>query len=153
MLLALLGLHLAVAQGPDTAIIRAVREAFARAPLEAFGTDTGAATSGDIALLDVDGDGTAEAFVVVHPTFRETPTVVVYKYPPSGAAHRLFEALAPGRLGPSLIGGSHRWAVPAFCASPCCLGTSVRALQPCALGAANKAAQSGWHHRASRMVR
>jgi len=87
------------AQVPDTTIIRSVREDLARAPLEVFGKDTGRATVGDVALLDIDGDGTPEAFVAIHPTFRKTPTVVVYKYLPAGPPHRLFEALAPGRIG------------------------------------------------------
>src|SRR2546425_10669618 len=91
--------QLLVGQVPDTTIIRTVREALTRAPLEAFGKDTGATTLGDVALLDIDGDGMPEAFVAVHPTFRQTPTVVVYKYIPLGTPHRLFEALAPGRVG------------------------------------------------------
>jgi hypothetical protein len=78
--------------------MRAVLAAAAREPVEAFGTGPGAAVVGEAQWLDVDSDGRPEAFVRITPSFRQTPTILVYTYSQQNGAQRLLEGLAPGRL-------------------------------------------------------
>jgi hypothetical protein len=75
-----------------------VRAAAEREPVEAFGTVAGFVRVRDIALLDVDGDGSPEAFVWIEPRVRQTPTILAYTYDRQRGAHRLLEGLVPGRL-------------------------------------------------------
>ena len=86
-------------EAADSTVIAAVRAAVMRAPVGAFRADSAGARIRDISLLDIDGDGAPEAFVAIAPSYRQTPTVLVYKYSPNSGARPLLEALAPGRLG------------------------------------------------------
>jgi hypothetical protein len=84
----------------DTSVVAVVRAATEREPVEAFGTAAGFVRVRDIALLDVDGDESPEAFVWIEPRVRQTPTILVYTYDRQRGARRLLEALVPGRLQP-----------------------------------------------------
>ena len=87
-------------QAPDSTVLAGVRAAVEREPIEAFGAERGAVQVRGIQLLDIDGDGTPEAFVWLSPSFRQTPTILVYAYTAGTGAHRLSESLAPGQLQP-----------------------------------------------------
>jgi len=93
-------LALAAAPSQDTTIIAAVRAAVEREPIEVFGNVKGSVRIRDIRLLDVDGDGSPEAFVWIEPSFRQTPTILAYTYDRQRGAHRLLEGLVPGALRP-----------------------------------------------------
>ena len=90
----------ALAAPQDSTIVAAVRAVASREPVEAFKDETGFVPVRGIQLLDVDQDGAPEAFVWIDPSFRQTPTVLVYKYDPQRGAHRVLEGLVPGRLQP-----------------------------------------------------
>ena len=94
-------LALAVATSQDAATIAAVRAAAEREPIETFERARGSVRVRDIRLLDVDRDGSAEAFVAIEPSFRQTPTILVYRYHARRGASRLLEALVAGRLQPA----------------------------------------------------
>src|SRR5881409_4371926 len=81
-------------------MVHAVRAAAEREPVEAFGNARGLVSVRGIALLDITGDGSPDAFVWIVPKFRQTPTVLVYTYDPQRGASRILEGLVPGRLQP-----------------------------------------------------
>jgi hypothetical protein len=85
-------------------IIAAVRAAAEREPVEAMGGLHPTVSVKDVRLLDIDGDGKPEAFVWIQPAARQTPTILVYTYDARHGAHRLLEALVPGRLQPAAGG-------------------------------------------------
>ena len=85
----------------DTMTLAAVRAAAEREPVEAFGNAPGLVRVRDIVLLDIDGDGSPEAFVWIEPRFQQTPTVLVYTYDQQRGARRLLEGLVPGKLQPA----------------------------------------------------
>jgi len=91
---------LTVGTRQDTTIVAAVRAIAAREPVEAFKTEKGLVPVRDIQLLDVDGDGSPEAFVSIDPSFRQTPTILVYTYDRQHGPQRLLEGLVAGRLQP-----------------------------------------------------
>ena len=91
---------LILAPRQDTTIVAAVRAKAAGEPVEAFKAEQGLVPVHDIQLLDIDGDGSPEAFVSIAPSVRQTPTILVYRYDPQHGAHRLFEGLVPGELQP-----------------------------------------------------
>jgi hypothetical protein len=97
LLIALLSLVL-LAQHPDTGLAAEVRRAVLQEPLETFAEDTGHVSVSGVTLLDI--DGRTEAFVWIVPSFRQTPTVLVYERTANGGLHRLVEGFAPGRLQP-----------------------------------------------------
>lgn len=84
----------------DTTVVAAVRAAAVRERVQAFKDEQGLVPVHDIQLLDIDGDGSPEAFVSIAPSVRQTPTVLVYKYDALHGAHRLLEGLVPGQLQP-----------------------------------------------------
>jgi len=84
----------------DTTVVAAVRAMAARDPVEAFKTEKGLVPVRDIQLLDVDGDGSPEAFVSIDPSFRQTPTILVYTYDRQHGPQRLLEGLVAGQLQP-----------------------------------------------------
>lgn len=84
----------------DTTIVATVRATAAREPVEAFKAEQGRVPVHDIQLLDIDGDGSPEAFVSIVPSVRQTPTILVYTYAPQRGARRLLEGLVPGQLQP-----------------------------------------------------
>ena len=84
----------------DTIIVAAVRATATREPVEIFKTEKGLVSVHDIQLLDVDGDGSPEAFVSIEPAFRQTPTILVYTYDRQHGARHLLEGLVPGQLRP-----------------------------------------------------
>ncbi len=84
----------------DTTVVGAVRATAEREPVEAFGQVAGFVRVRDIALLDIDGDGSPEAFVWIEPKVRQTPTILAYSYDQQRGARRLLEGLVPGRLQP-----------------------------------------------------
>jgi len=79
-------------------IIAAVRAAAEREPIEVFGNARGSVRIHDVRLLDVDGDGSPEAFVWIDPSVRQTPTILVYTYDPRSGPHRILEGLVAGQL-------------------------------------------------------
>jgi hypothetical protein len=91
---------LTIAAHQDTTIIAAVRATATRERVEVFKTEKGLVPVRDIQLLDVDGDGSPEAFVSIEPTFRQTPTILVYTYDRQRGARHLLEGLVPGQLQP-----------------------------------------------------
>ena len=84
-------------QSPDTAAVAAVRTAVEHAPIEVFGKYSGKVRVRELEQLDVDGDGVPEVFVWIEPSFRQTPTILVYAYTTAGA-RPFVQALVPGRL-------------------------------------------------------
>jgi len=84
----------------DTSIIAAVRSAAAHEPIEVFGGVRHDIRVRAVQLLDVDGDGSPEAFVAIEPSFRQTPTLLAYTYDPQRGAHRILEGLVAGELQP-----------------------------------------------------
>ena len=84
----------------DTTLITAVRAVVEREPVEVFGSVKGSVRVRGIQLLDIDGDGSPEAFVWIDPSFRQTPTILVYSYDRQHGARRLLEGLVAGRLEP-----------------------------------------------------
>ena len=88
------------AQAPDSTIVTAALGAAMQTNIEVFLKDSGEATVGGVALLDIDGDRLPEAFVWITPSFRQTPTVLVYRFTKRGEVHLLRENLVPGRLEP-----------------------------------------------------
>jgi hypothetical protein len=90
---------LAVIARQDT-LVALVRAAAEREPVEVFKVLKTPMRVRGIQLLDVDGDGTPEAFVWIDPSFRQTPTILVYTFDPAGQPRRLLEGLVPGRLRP-----------------------------------------------------
>lgn len=89
-----------LAPSQDTTVVAAVRAMAAREPVEAFTNERGVVPVHDIQLLDVDGDGSPEAFVSIAPAVRQTPTILVYTYDRQHGARRLLEGLVPGQLQP-----------------------------------------------------
>jgi len=87
-------------QRPDTGLAAEVRIALATAPIEVFEKDTGHVSVTGILVLDVGGQEAPLAFAWIVPSFRQTPTVLVYRRGPSGELQRVTEGLAPGRLQP-----------------------------------------------------
>jgi hypothetical protein len=91
-----------LAQAPaspaDSTIIAAVRAAAEREPIEAMRPLSPHVPVKDVRLLDIDGDGRPEAFVLIAPRAQQTPPILVYTYDVRRGAHRLLEALVPGRL-------------------------------------------------------
>jgi hypothetical protein len=81
-------------------IIATVRTAAEREPIEVFGNAKGSVRIRDVRLLDVDGDGSLEAFVWIDPSVRQTPTILVYTYDPRTGPHRILEGLVAGQLRP-----------------------------------------------------
>ncbi len=67
-------------------------------PIENFTSDTGTFSVGGVAFLDVEHKGAPLAFVWIAPTYRQTPTILVFRVDPVAGAHILREGLAPGRL-------------------------------------------------------
>jgi hypothetical protein len=95
----LLILRLAL-QSPDSTPLTAVRAAVEHDPIEAFGSTIGHVRVRGLQQLDLDKDGSPEVFVWIEPSFRQTPTVLVYAYSASRGVHRFVQALVPGRLRP-----------------------------------------------------
>jgi hypothetical protein len=93
-------LALALTLQQDSAVLTAVRLAAQRDSIEVFGDVRGSTRIRGVQLLDIEGDGWPEGFVWVDPSFRQTPTILVYTYDPQQGAHRILEALVPGRLYP-----------------------------------------------------
>ena len=91
---------IAIAARQDTTIVAAVRAVATREPVEAFKSGPGLVRVRDIQLLDVDDDGSPEAFVWIDPSFLQTPTILVYTYHRQHGARRLLEGLVPGQLRP-----------------------------------------------------
>jgi hypothetical protein len=85
-------------QSPDTAPVVAVRAAVEQDSIEVFGSTVGKVRIRDLQQLDIDRDGVPEVFVRIEPSFRQTPTILVYAYTATTGAHRLVQALVPGRL-------------------------------------------------------
>jgi hypothetical protein len=84
----------------DTTIVSAVRAAAEREPVEAYGNAPGLVRVRDIVLLDIDGDGSPEAFVWIVPKFQQSPTILAYTYDAQHGARRVLEALVPGQFQP-----------------------------------------------------
>jgi len=82
------------------AMIAAVHAAAEHEPIEVFGNAKGSVRIRDVRLLDVDGDGSPEAFVWIDPSVRQTPTILVYTYDPRTGPHRILEGLVAGQLRP-----------------------------------------------------
>lgn len=81
-------------------IVAAVRAAAEREPVEVFGGAKGSVRIRDVRLLDVNGDGSPEAFVWIDPSVRQTPTILAYTYDRSQGPRRILEGLVAGQLRP-----------------------------------------------------
>src|SRR5262245_19843840 len=88
----------ALLQSADTALLSGALADLRLHPVEIVAKDTVSTTVRAHAFLDINDDGRPEVFLALSPKYRQTATVVVYRWLDGNRIDRLYEGLAPGQL-------------------------------------------------------
>src|SRR5262245_38732615 len=88
----------ALHQSADTALLSRALADLRLHPVEIVAKDTVSTTVRAHAFLDINDDGRAEVFLAISPKYRQSATVVVYRWLDGNRIERLYEGLAPGQL-------------------------------------------------------